>query len=113
MVSSFVRWVILTRDNFTCQDCHKKGLNGFWRNYDLDAHHIDGKRENHTYNNQITLCDECHLKAHGYNWQSSPIKSFSPKTINNEIIRQARQTFSLDKTPIDYSATETIESEKD
>lgn len=72
----------------------EKGVQSLWRNYDLDAHHIDGNRENDTYENQITLCDDCHFESHGRNWKKKPIKTFTPKAIRESIIIEARQTYS-------------------
>jgi len=106
MVGSLLRWIVLTRDNFICQNCAKKGERSPWRNYDLDAHHIDGNRENNSYDNLITLCDDCHFEIHGCNWKNKPIKTFKSKTTTNEIIRQAEQSW--------YAScygTETIETE--
>lgn len=93
MVGSFLRWVVLTRDNFTCQNCDRKGKRSPWRNYDLDAHHIDGNEENNNYDNLITLCGDCHFKAHGCNWKSKPIKNYRPKATTDEIMRQAKESW--------------------
>lgn len=79
MVNPRIRVEIFERDNYTCQDCGRKGEWFFFRNYDLDVHHMDGNGENNNYENLITLCDECHFNAHGRNWQHKPIKSYTVK----------------------------------
>lgn len=55
------REAVFMRDNYTCQDCHKKG--GV-----LNAHHIvlfsTNKKLATDINNGTTLCEECHKKRH-------------------------------------------------
>lgn len=58
---------VMTRDNFICQKCLKRGGN-------LVAHHLDGyhwcKEKRQDIDNGITLCKECHFcfhKSYGFN----------------------------------------------
>jgi hypothetical protein len=57
-----IKWrnEVFKRDNYTCQECGKKGQ--------LNAHHIKpwAHNENDRYdlNNGITLCLECHARKH-------------------------------------------------
>ena len=72
--SDYSNWRILVfdRDDFTCQDCHKKGGN-------LHAHHIELFSDNPNLrfdiNNGITLCLNCHAKRHN--------TTFSTRSLNN------------------------------
>ena len=56
--------MIIKRDNYTCQECLERGGK-------LNAHHIlpyrDWKDEQISLNvyNGITLCEECHKKTYG------------------------------------------------
>lgn len=52
---------ILTRDNFTCQECqrHSSSL----KNGLLDVHHIDYDKHNLDHRNLISLCRSCHMKT--------------------------------------------------
>lgn len=88
-------------------------MHSVWRNYDLDAHHIDGNRKNNTFKNQITLCEECHFKSHGRNWKQKPTRTFTVKAMREAIIREARQTYDSEKTPFSRYLTETIETEEE
>ena len=61
---SYAEWrlMVFGRDNFTCQDCGRKGIY-------LHAHHIM-EFAKHTklrldVENGITLCKDCHMKLHG------------------------------------------------
>ena len=65
--TSKLRFSIMERDNFTCQNPHC--LNSSWNTCDfileklkLDVHHIDGDRKNCAPINLITLCHSCHSK---------------------------------------------------
>lgn len=52
---------VFERDNYTCQDCNKKGG-------ELNAHHIKSyatfKELRHEVDNGITLCEGCHKLRH-------------------------------------------------
>lgn len=48
---------ILLRDNYECQKCGNTNNN-------LIVHHIDGNDYNNTFDNLITLCNNCHLNLH-------------------------------------------------
>lgn len=52
---SAIRDLILTRDNYTCQNCGS-GIN-------LEVHHIDGFTFNVGKENLITTCHSCNMKA--------------------------------------------------
>ena len=54
------RDTILIRDNYTCQLCGKKKLEG----HNLHVHHIDGDYEYNKINNLVVLCCRCHRKVH-------------------------------------------------
>lgn len=53
------RKIILKRDNYTCQICHKEGR---------EAHHILSVKERPdlilNFDNGITLCVDCHKLQH-------------------------------------------------
>jgi hypothetical protein len=55
---------VFRRDNFRCQACFRKE--------NLQAHHIEAWAKNkalrYDVSNGVTLCRECHLKAHGGCW---------------------------------------------
>lgn len=57
------RTTIYERDNYTCQDCGKRGGK-------LNAHHIKPWKQypslRYEISNGITLCWDCHKKAHGW-----------------------------------------------
>jgi 5-methylcytosine-specific restriction endonuclease McrA len=61
--SEYINWrnAVFQRDNYTCQDCNKKGG-------DLHAHHIKEWAKfpalRHTVSNGVTLCVPCHRKRH-------------------------------------------------
>ena len=38
----------------------------------LIVHHKDGNRKNNKESNLVTLCWNCHFKAHNYNWTKKP-----------------------------------------
>jgi len=50
-----IRYFILVRDRWTCQECDSKEL--------LGPHHIDYNKENMEDSNLITLCRSCNLRA--------------------------------------------------
>ena len=56
------REAVFARDNWTCQDCNKRG------SIDLNAHHIKSFAEypslRTSISNGITLCEECHKLRH-------------------------------------------------
>ena len=56
---------VFKRDNFTCQSCGSR--------QNIQAHHKnswkDYPSERHIVSNGITLCKDCHLKAHGGRWK--------------------------------------------
>jgi len=52
------------RDKWTCQHCGKTRKR--WGNY-LHVHHIDGDKFNNSKSNLISLCANCHHKAHSKN----------------------------------------------
>lgn len=49
-----LRPIILKRDKYICQKCHKKGN---------IVHHIDYNKQNNKEDNLITLCNRCNLKV--------------------------------------------------
>jgi hypothetical protein len=55
-----LRWLVLKRDNYTCQICGSK--------HSLHCHHFEGVWQNQLMSADIdmciTLCKHCHLKAH-------------------------------------------------
>ena len=57
---------VYERDGYKCQVCGARK--------DLQAHHIEHWKNNknlrYDVNNGITLCRECHLKAHGGCWKN-------------------------------------------
>jgi len=96
------RWIVLFRDNFTCQRCGKKGtfrLTPWGREHplgkfcaNLEVHHIHGPISD-DYDNLITLCSECHLAVHAGSWKNKPIEIFTPNPISEEIIRKAIEDY--------------------
>lgn len=62
--------LILKRDNFKCQLCNHNNIKN------LHVHHIlpvkHGSEDKYVVNpkNLITLCRECHKKAHGVSWKN-------------------------------------------
>jgi len=87
-----LRLMILVRDNFRCQNCGYLGKQSLFINYNLTIHHIDGDRQNNKYQNLVTLCDQCHLKAHGGNWKNKPFQPFVPKNMSREVIKRFWKT---------------------
>jgi len=59
------RKAVYQRDNFTCQNCGRRG--GPHGNYELHAHHIVPKSKGGTHrkSNLKTLCKQCHNAIHG------------------------------------------------
>ena len=57
---------VFLRDGYCCQECGSKEH--------IQAHHIESWKRNKTkrfdVNNGITLCRECHLKAHNGCWRN-------------------------------------------
>lgn len=55
---------VLLRDDYTCQNCHEHG--GRDGPKELVAHHVvpASAGGNHYLSNLVTLCRECHEKAH-------------------------------------------------
>jgi len=51
-------FVVLERDNHTCQKCGSKD--------DIHIHHIDWNKENNELDNLILLCNSCHLTLHNF-----------------------------------------------
>lgn len=51
-------FVVLERDNYTCQKCGSKD--------DIHIHHIDWNKENNELGNLILLCNSCHLTLHNF-----------------------------------------------
>jgi len=45
-------------DKHVCQIC---GINKIQLGYKLDIHHIDGNKNNNSFDNLISLCRECHI----------------------------------------------------
>jgi len=89
-------YVVLCRDNFTCQECGIKGelhLKSFSTHAPLEVHHIDGKRDNNRFTNLITLCNECHIYiAHAGCTRNKPkkqyfVKDMTPNFFDNAIRR--------------------------
>lgn len=58
---SSIRPHILKRDDFTCQKCFWKATKVYEISR-LHIHHIDGRHEDHSFKNLITLCITCHGK---------------------------------------------------
>jgi hypothetical protein len=65
---------VLERDDFICTECGATK--------DLHAHHImrwaDYPALRISADNGITLCERCHLKAHGGAWSLVPLNSWAP-----------------------------------
>lgn len=59
------RKAVYQRDNFTCQNCGRRG--GPYGDYELHAHHIVPKSKGGTHrkSNLKTLCKQCHNAIHG------------------------------------------------
>jgi hypothetical protein len=101
-LSKVERCKVFLRDGFKCQDCGKPArfynpITRFASDKvfcDLIVHHIDGDCSNNAYNNLITLCDECHKKAHGGWFRNKPVKKYFPKTMTEEVIKIAESIFS-------------------
>jgi 5-methylcytosine-specific restriction endonuclease McrA len=51
-------FVVLKRDNDTCQKCGTREH--------IHIHHIDGDKTNSTLENLIILCNSCHIKLHNH-----------------------------------------------
>lgn len=113
MYCSWIRWLILTRDNFTCQNCGEKSNRyGLFRNCSLSVHHINGDRNDNHYNNLVSLCERCHLGTHDGNWKNKPTKFFNAKDVTNGTIQRALRTHPTRAwNYINRYATETIETE--
>ena len=63
-----VREMVRMRDNYTCQWCGRKWVEGERR---FDVHHINGtskdtRKVDRNFLNQITLCHKCHLQIDGW-----------------------------------------------
>ena len=74
---------VLTRDNYTCQDCGVKNGNGY--NVKLEAHHKISYAERldlrYDIDNGITLCFYCHKQRHGNNKRPKTIDFVKKKRI--------------------------------
>jgi hypothetical protein len=59
------RKAVYQRDNFTCQNCGRRG--GPHGNHELHAHHVVPKSKGGTHrkSNLKTLCKQCHNSIHG------------------------------------------------
>lgn len=59
------RKAVYKRDNFTCQNCGRRG--GPHGNHELHAHHVVPKSKGGTHrkSNLKTLCKQCHNSIHG------------------------------------------------
>jgi len=74
-------WLVLERDNYTCQNC------GFSSDkHLLHAHHIDDEPKFRLrINNGITLCKDCHLKTFkrgsGSYWRSKQSEPFGGRFV--------------------------------
>jgi len=59
-VQSELRWMVLERDNYTCQICGST--------HNLHCHHYEGiwqnQLESADIDNCVTLCKSCHIKVH-------------------------------------------------
>ena len=58
--TTFFRWSIRKRDNYTCQECGKKQIE---EEKIFPVHHIDYDKLNDNPTNLITLCNSCHGKT--------------------------------------------------
>lgn len=63
------RIIVLESANYTCSKCGKPTKT---------VHHIDGKRTDHSLNNLVPLCSECHVTLH------YKMGSISPVVYNNQ-----------------------------
>lgn len=67
---------VLKRDHYRCSMCGYRFL---------EVHHIDGNPSNDQLENLATLCQSCHLKAHGKDF-TRPLQDLASKL--SEIIRE-------------------------
>lgn len=96
------RWVVLFRDEFTCQECGKRGKFRLFGAFsithprgmfcDLEVHHIKDATVN-DFDNLITLCSDCHFDVHEGDWKHKPIKTFIPRPITQEVIEKGRADY--------------------
>ena len=100
-LSPLTKWIVLYRDNFTCQKCGKKAIFKLWPGgpedpngpfCDLIVHHIEGPTSN-DYDNLITLCQNCHFMVHGGSWKNKPKEKFNPRPITTEIIFEGMRDY--------------------
>lgn len=90
---------VYQRDDFTCQNCGRKG--GPYGDYELHAHHVVPKSKGGTHkkSNLKTLCKQCHNAIHGS--KSAPTsKERSRSTTNNE---SKVKKYSVKNSPFDGS----------
>jgi len=83
VVPEILRVKILIRDKFECQECGRYSYikQNLWKKHsDHEIHHVYSN-ENNDPLNLITLCNKCHLKAHGGDWRNKPIKTYDPQPI--------------------------------
>ena len=90
-----MRFVILERDNYTCQYC------GFKSEKWQIVHHIDGNSKNNDHDNLETICSMCNLIHHS--GQGCVVQNIVDlyKTSNysqNEIIQNTRRMRANSKT---------------
>lgn len=85
------RFIILYRDQFTCQICGERDYsNSMWRKYSSHQIHHIYTNQNNDHNNLVTLCPKCHLSIHKGNWRNSPkMISFSLYKLDRQTIENA------------------------
>ncbi|WP_321112976.1 HNH endonuclease [Halorussus salinisoli] len=94
---------VYRRDEWTCQNCGKKG--GPKGETQLEAHHIVpvGVGGNHSLSNLVTLCHACHTMVHG-----QPNTNPGPSIAKQESVTSTTSSNTSDASP----STTTLEQEE-